>query len=228
MSRKDRSYQPRDLAQDDESQATTVNWRPLQLFPGHGAPSLLWLSIPHATERAEYDSPALPDLASVEQRHRWNSRAGEQDGLLGCKGFWEAFRQSKLVIVFDRHIDTRLLKRLRDEVQPSQIRSLETLIIFAGKDEKTARVSLVKEIETALAQARVKFHFLPEMTSTAAPFPHDRFAVTNGEFWHFGGSNAGYEPCLTAVSRGWRAESMGVRKFIDSAWTAIANQRTTT
>ena len=83
------------------------------------------------------------------------------------------------------------------------------------------------EIQKAYADAKKqsRVHFLDGMRSTDAPFPHDRFAVTDGEFWHFGGTAGGLEFCLTAVSRGWKANEVGVRAFIESAWSELSQQR---
>lgn len=228
MSHRFRNNQPRDLAQEDESPLAGVNWRFIKNFYGSERPQLLWLSVPDGGQRAEEDRITLPNLSNIKQRHSWNSRPGPGEPLLGCKVFWEAFRRAKLSIIFDRHLDPRLLKWLREEVQPGRLLGLQTLIIFAGKDKKTECTPLIKEIEQSLAKTRVKFHYVSEMTSVSAPFPHDRFALTDGEFWHFGGSNAGLEQCLTAVSRGWRADTMGIQEFIESAWAEMEKQRVIT
>jgi hypothetical protein len=50
------------------------------------------------------------------------------------------------------------------------------------------------------------------------PFCHDRFAVIDGELWHFGGTVGGHQPGLTAVSRGWVAANKGVSSFFADVW----------
>lgn len=203
-----------------------VNWKHLNDFWGPSEPKLLWLSIPDERTRIEEDRDSIPLMPLISKRREWNRDPKDDEGLLGCKAFWEAFRRAKLVIIFDRYLHDGLLKRLRDEVVTSRRRSLEMLIVFAGKERKQERAPFVKEIEAALEKAQVRFHFLPDMIATSAPFPHDRFAVTDGEFWHFGGSNLGLEMTLTAVSRGWKALTLGVRPFIEAAWAAHEERKT--
>ena len=225
MNRRSRSFQPVDLALEGATGAATVNWGHLRQFRGPDAPSLLWLSVPSVSTRKEEDRTTLPPIALITQRRVWNTDPQDGEPLLGCKAFWEALRRSRLIIIFDRFLHDRLLKRLLDEFEPGRHLSLETLIVFAGKERKKECAPLVKDIQARLEKERVTFHYLPDMMSTSAPFPHDRFAVTDGEFWHFGGSNLGLEQTLTAVSRGWSANEMGVKAFIEEAWAANDQQR---
>jgi hypothetical protein len=57
------------------------------------------------------------------------------------------------------------------------------------------------------------------------PFCHDRFAVIDEELWHFGGTVGGGQSGLTAVSRGWPAESTGVASFFDQVWRECERER---
>ena len=223
-----RSVQPVDLALEGSTGASTVNWNHLRQFRGPDAPKLLWLSVPSLSARKEEDRTTLPSVALIRQRREWNTAPREDEPLLGCKAFWEAFQRSRLVIIFDRYLHDNLLKRLREEFEPGRRLSLEAMIMFAGKERKKECAPLVKDIQTRLEKMKVKFHYLPDMMSTSAPFPHDRFAVTDGEFWHFGGSNLGLEQTLTAVSRGWKAHEMNVKSFVEEAWAANDQQRSTT
>lgn len=47
---------------------------------------------------------------------------------------------------------------------------------------------------------------------------HDRFAIVDDEFWHFGATVGGLYPGLSAASRGWPARKHGAIAFFDSAW----------
>lgn len=214
-----------DLTQSAAQSVLSVNWKLLDRHSG-APPCLLWPSVLHAAQVAESDSRSIPSLQHIELRNRANSEAGERDQWLACKEFWDAFRRSRLVIVFDRHLNTQFLRRLRDEVKPNLTLALETLIVFAGKDNKVRCERIMDDIRNALAtrSTRIQLHYQSDMISTAAPFPHDRFAVTDGEFWHFGGSAGGYERCLTAVSRGWKAKEVGVAAFVEAVWAEMAQQ----
>ncbi len=209
-------------ADDGETiSAPSIDWRPLKNFSGSAQPTLLWATVPHVKQLVEADSERLPSLEVIGARHAENRSRRDRGLLLGSKVFWDVFRRSKLVILFDRHSDRKLLHRLRDELEPGRPRSLQTLIVFAGKDEKAHCALLVKNIQDALLKVSpLKFHYIEGMESSKSPFPHDRFAVTDGEFWHFGGSVGSVEQCLTGFSRGWKAKDLGVEEFIEATLAA--------
>lgn len=209
------------LDDDESASVTVIDWRPLHNFNGTAQPTLLWATMPHAKQLVEADSTRIPGLDSIGARHVENRMRKERGLLLGSKVFWEAFRRSRLVILFDRHSDRKLLHRLRDELDPGRARSLQTLIVLTGKDDKTYCTALAKNIQEVLLKGNpLKFHYIEGMESSKSPFPHDRFAVTDGEFWHFGGSVGSVELCLTGFSRGWKAKDLGVEEFIEATLAA--------
>ncbi|HDR8972668.1 hypothetical protein [Burkholderia vietnamiensis] len=211
------------LDDDEIASAPVIDWRPLHNFNGTAQPALLWATLPHATQLAEADSSRIPGLECIGARHAENRVRRDNGLLLGSKVFWEAFRRSRLVILFDRHSDRKLLHRLRDELDPGRTRSLQTLIVLTGKDDKIYCASLAKNIQEVLLKGSpLKFHYIEGMESSKSPFPHDRFAVTDGEFWHFGGSVGSVELCLTGFSRGWKAKDLGVKEFIEATLEAAA------
>jgi len=171
----------------------------------------------------ELDSLTVPHLDSVESRY-WhisnNRKKTKPDLLLGCQVFWEEFRRSQLVIIFDRYADDHLLRRIQQELEIRAVRTMQTLVVFAGT--LTINNKVVTGINEVVrsTNGRMDFHLIQGMKSNTPPFPHDRFAVTNGEFWHFGGTVAGQEG-LSAVSRGWKAADLGVQKFVEDTWTAL-------
>lgn len=213
--------QVEDLAEGDA--ASRIDWRPLQNFSGP-PPALLWATLPHEKQLSEFDSQRIPGTGVIAARYAENAVRKERDALLASKTFWDVFQRSKLVILFDRHSDRKLLHRLRDELEPGRARSLQTLLLFAGKDDRAHCKQLTKNIQDVLAKgsSQLKFHYVDGMMSSKSPYPHDRFAVTDGEFWHFGGSVGGVEQCLTAVSRGWKAKDVGVEDFVKTTWAAAA------
>jgi hypothetical protein len=214
----------RDLAQGSPS--AEVNWRLLERAPGH-EPQLLWPSIEHPTQVREADSRRIPPMELIGLRYKENGQREERDLLLTCKAFWETFRRSNLVILFDRYGDKRLLRHLRDELESKRPLSLQTLVVFAGTVKRDVNGPEAMRIQNAAIKAghTLKFHYLDGMESTSIPHPHDRFAVTDGEFWHFGGSVGGIERCLTAVSRGWKAKDVGVEDFVKQAWAHVGGTR---
>lgn len=194
--------------------------------PVDGPPKLIWPSLRHGGSISELDSQTIPEVNLISRRRAHNKKVGDDDQLLGCVVFWEVVRRSKLVFIFDRHMSSGLMRRLRRELTPATSRSLETLLLIGGTQENVRCRSLLTDIEKAYAKVQrvPKIFYLDGMKSNEAPFPHDRFAVTDGEFWHFGGTAGGIEECLTAVSRGWKAKDVGVQAFMDEAWFALSNK----
>lgn len=192
-----------------------------------GPPKLIWPSLRHEDPISEVDSRTIPKVDLISKRRTHNKKVGDDDQLLGCIEFWEVVRRSRLVFIFDRHMSSGLMRRLRKELTPATTRGLETLLLIGGTQENARCRLLLADIVKAYAtvQRVPKIFYLDGMKSNEAPFPHDRFAVTDGEFWHFGGTAGGIEECLTAVSRGWKAKDVGVHAFMDEAWSALSNKQ---
>lgn len=53
---------------------------------------------------------------------------------------------------------------------------------------------------------------------------HDRFAIIDGELWHFGATVGGFHRPVNAASRGWNAEAHSAVQFFEAAWK-IATDR---
>lgn len=206
--------------------STLYNPKLLDL-PVEGPPKLIWPSLRHEGLISELDSQTIPKVDRISKRRAHNKNVGDSDQLLGCVVFWDVVRRSRLVFIFDRHMSSGLMRRLRKELTPATSRCLETLLLISGTQENAKCRSLLADIQKAYAtvQRVPRILYLDGMKSNEAPFPHDRFAVTDGEFWHFGGTAGGIEECLTAVSRGWRAKDVGAKAFMDEAWTALSDKQ---
>lgn len=207
---------------DLEAEAVpSVNWKVLK-HAVNGSPQLIWTSITAADPFKEMDSLTLPVLKAVEVRYRHSSanKKSKSDALLGCQVFWEEFRRSQLVIIFDRYADDHLLRRIHLELEAKGVRTMQTLVVLGGTMTINPKELAAVDEVVRSTNGRLTFHFVSGMKSNTPPFPHDRFAVTNGEFWHFGGTVAGQEG-LSGVSRGWRATDIGVQKFVEDTWAAL-------
>jgi len=192
-----------------------------------GPPKLIWPSLRHESPISESDSRTIPMVDLISKRRAHNKKVGDDDQLLGCVEFWEEVRRSRLVFIFDRHMSSSLMRRLRKEITPRTAHALQVLLLISGTQETDRCRSLLADIEKAHATVRrvPKIFYLDGMKSNEAPFPHDRFAVTDGEFWHFGGTAGGIEECLTAVSRGWKAKDVGVQAFMDETWAVLSDRQ---
>jgi hypothetical protein len=186
-------------------------------------PKLIWPSLRHDGGIFELDSPRIPKVDLIGKRRSHNTNLSGDAQLLGCVEFWSVVRQSSLIFIFDRYMSADLLRRLRTELTPATARNLETLLLIGGTRDNAESKPMISEIQNAYATVRrsPKIFYVDGMKSNEAPFPHDRFAVTDGEFWHFGGTAGGIEGCLTALSRGWKAKDVGVQGFIDEVWAAL-------
>ena len=214
---------PPSLVADLETQAVpSVNWKLLNQSV-NGSPKLMWASMTSTEPFKELDSRKLPLLDAVESRY-WhpskNKKNTKPDLLLGCQVFWEEFRRSQLVIIFDRYADDLLLRRIHQELEAKGARTIQTLVVLGGAVSINQRVLTDIDEVVKGTNGRLDFHHITGMKSNTPPFPHDRFAVTNGEFWHFGGTVAGQEG-LSGVSRGWKAAHIGVQRFVEDTWTAL-------
>lgn len=200
----------------------SVNWKLLN-HAVNGSPQLMWTSMTPVAPFKELDSRTVPLLRSVESRYLHTSSSKKKtkpDLLMGCQVFWEEFQRSQLVIIFDRYADDLLLRRIHQELEAKGARTMQTLVVIGGTLSISQRVLADIDDVVKGTSGRLNFHHVMGMKSNAPPFPHDRFAVTNGEFWHFGGTVAGQEG-LSAVSRGWKAADIGVQKFVEDTWAAL-------
>lgn len=183
---------------------------------------MIWPSPRHEGAISELDSQTIQKVDLISKRRLHNRGAGDDAQLLGCVAFWEVVRRSRLVFVFDPHMSVGLMRRLRRELTPTTTRGLETLLLIVGTQDNGKCRTALAEIENAYAKVQrvPKIFYLDGMKFNEAPFPHDRFAVTDGEFWHFGGTAGG-----RAVSRGWKAKDVGIEAFIDEAWSLLSNKQ---
>lgn len=191
-----------------------------------GPPMLIWPSIQHPSNLKEHDSRSIPDLNHILSRHRHNRDAKANDAkvgptLLGCSGFWEAVKSAKLLFVFDPHLSPHLIRNIRFHLNPSS-RRLQILRLIGGTQDREKCIHLATELANIFQGTQTIIECRMGMESRATPFPHDRFAITDGEFWHFGGTVGGLEPCLTAVSRGWKVSDVGAEIFFNGVWDHLA------
>ncbi|OJX78716.1 MAG: hypothetical protein BGO92_00040 [Magnetospirillum sp. 64-120] len=99
----------------------------------------------------------------------------------------------------------------------------ELRLITGKKDAKPAFLDLRKTLE-ALNQKTPRKRYDIVLADRRAEFLHDRFAVTDNELWHFGGTVGGLEKKMTAVSRGWNAEARNFITFFDHTWKNLADK----
>jgi hypothetical protein len=189
-------------------------------------PTLIWPSIPDTCDDYECDRNAAPLYYLVKMRHDYILRRQDGEPGLGCDAFWNALHRSEQILVIDTHLSRRGMIALRERIFESVSMINDLRVITAENDvreifndlkrklKQESRLSLGAKIEISI------------MMRNSPPLIHDRFAVTDGELWHFGGTVGG-EQKLTAVSRGWNASAHRFLSFFNEAWDIAQNGRST-
>ncbi len=186
-------------------------------------PTLIWPSIPQSFEDQEYDRKAVPHQTLTDKRHEYClSRQQEGRPGLGCKAFWETAASSRKLLILDSHFDWAAMIALREELGKGRGSFSDLRVICS---ERAAH----KTFDDLKRQLRNRKRIEPDCTigmccvrKGEPPYIHDRFAVTDNELWHFGGTVGGLHQDLTAVSRGWDASNHRFLYFFDELWKELA------
>ena len=162
-------------------------------------PKLLWASIPMDLTCREVDCLTIPKYERIKRRRELCSLKP-----LGLPAFWEVARHSKQLLILDIHFDEEAVRYLHEKIEGSGW--LTELLLITS--ERKAR----GEFEAMRANHPNGKDFDIRVVDKGSTVFHDRFAVTDGELWHFGGTVGCLEAKMTAGSRGWPADQL---EFID-------------
>lgn len=187
------------------------------------SPTLIWPSIPDTYDDSEFDRPAAPLYPLVTFRH--DLLSDREDGVpgLGCRALWSAIRSSSQILIMDTHFSKRGMISLRETLTQGTSMIDDLRVITAEKDCVQIFQGMKKALDGDGRLSSAKNIGIAVMVRNSPPWLHDRFAVTDGELWHFGGTVSG-EHKLTAASRGWRADD---HRFVDAfneAWRILEGQ----
>lgn len=200
-----------------------------RLMPSRGLrrkPDLIWPSIPDHYADQEYDRDVVPHQTLTDKRHEYclSRQQGGREGL-GCKAFWEMAAYSQRLLILDSHFDGAAMRALRDELEKGRGSFSDLRVICMERKARGAFDDLVKQLRDS---KRIMPGGIIQMrcwTKGERPHIHDRFAVTDDELWHFGGTVGGLQQDLTAVSRGWDAKSRRFFRFFDEVWGGLAGRQ---
>ncbi len=183
----------------------------------HAQPALIWPSIPDTYKKSECDRKTAPTYDFVTRRRGFLLKLEDNEHGLGCKALWGAVKSSAQILVVDTHFSKRGMISLRDHIIAGRSTVEDLRVITAQKDG----IDVFRDIKQILykdrrlsSESKIGIAIIKRNTP---PFIHDRFAVTDGELWHFGGTVSG-EQKLTAVSRGWNADSHGFIFLFKQIW----------
>lgn len=189
--------------QGSEPALQVRNPKPSTTF--HGEPELLWASIPEDYSTRESDTELAPKYPLIKKRSKHYD-----SGPLGLKTFWEKIASSRRLWILDTHFGSENLLFLRDQMELAPALS-DFHLITAEKNVRKTFKSIKKILEEKHRLVADATFGVTEIDRHDFPYLHDRFAVTDDELWHFGGTVGCLQAAMTAVSRGWDARE---RHFI--------------
>ncbi|MBF8274642.1 MAG: hypothetical protein HW380_3747 [Magnetococcales bacterium] len=180
-------------------------------------PCLLWPSV-SPEHGKEMDETGFPEIHMIKKRYEENDDT-EGKERMGCEAFWEAALMAETILVLDLQFDEPAMRVWRDWLISCPY--LTNLVMIIGKkdDSKMIRKQFTN-LESRIKQSKMnrlgEILLIQKLVPKKYPFLHDRFAVTDGELWHFGGTVGGVHNGLTAVSRGWRANECRALHFFEN------------
>jgi hypothetical protein len=188
-------------------------------------PELIWPSIPDSKEDKEHDRFSAPDHWIIKERskHAENCQKIEFPGL-GCELFWEKLHVSEQILILDKHFDSHAMLTLRENLcqmvkNHGRRAIIMDLRIITAQDEARNLFADISKLGFFNPDAKIGCKSYKKYGEF--DIFHDRFAVTDGELWHFGGTVGGIQPDLTAVSRGGSAVSQKFINLFNQVWNAL-------
>ena len=182
-------------------------------------PQLLWPSIRYGSEIEDVDASFFPALEHVVGRYA----AGKNEMTLKLVAFEIAVMKSTVrVLVLDPHFDESGARVLGPALSSSQASDVR-LLTSSSDIDRNARARL----EEGFTRYRNLNHHRPErievrwnakLDKYKFPFLHDRFAIVDGDLWHFGSTVGGSHPGLTAASGPWSTSETRAVEFFEECW----------
>jgi len=135
------------------------------------------------------------------------------------------------VWILDLHFDHVGVAALEIGLKGSSVRDVRLLTGTRKDDLKplTARLNAVRLPANTPAAAQTpqlaSVEWRDFLDSKSYPFPHDRFALVDGELWHFGHTVGGAGKCLFACSGPWDAQATEAIDFYEGLWQKFGPAR---
>ncbi|MEQ9586838.1 MAG: hypothetical protein RJS97_02610 [Parvibaculaceae bacterium] len=167
----------------------------------------------------------MPRIEHIAERRK---RLEADPICLHLEAFLEECAMAADVRILDRFFDTDSAEILVEAINKAP--NLRTLRILTKSD-------LVEDCRTCIAGAKPS----PRDRSTRPSMEirglykaryqnahwesrlHDRFAITDGELWHFGANVMGNHEGLNACSRGWNDADIKFHELFDQIWKDCRN-----
>ncbi|MFC1482227.1 hypothetical protein ACFL51_00315 [Myxococcota bacterium] len=193
-------------------------------------PEIWWPSIGYGAAVSR-DRGCFPSLDDVESKVRfWENGDEAMRQTLASLAFIDsAIRSSRRIWILDPHFGRTGYLLLKKVVACNQISRIRIVSRYS-KDEDVPRwtIQLVstrnenKLLQSASNPGRIEWRTTRRRSkSQGEPRLHDRYAVVDGELWHFGSTVGGAHPSLTTFSRGWDADVRGAVTFFADLWNTL-------
>ena len=186
-------------------------------------PRLLWPSIRY------WEAIENKDLSCFPTREQVNGRyAAHGAGITLKLVAFEAAVMEALVriLVLDPHFDAIGAKVLGSVLSSTQ--AWDVRLLTGGSDiDREGRERLRRELTRHLnldqsTPRGFEVRWNAKLDKRYFPFLHDRFAIVDGELWHFGSTVGGGHPGLTAVSGPWSTSATHAEEFFEECWSSCS------
>ena len=184
-----------------------------------GELQLLWPSIQYGPQIETCDVSRFPDENKIYARHD-EILSGNT---MGLRAFESAVMNAlNRVLVLDPHFDETGVEVLTPALSLSQawdVRLLTSSSDLAGERRNQLRNMLTESCNTDRVDGRqVEVLWSTALQRGSFPYLHDRFAIIDGDLWHFGSTVGGGHRGLTAASGPWAAAATYAVEFFDMCW----------
>lgn len=192
--------------------------------PAREEPQIYWPSARFFGDNGGSDSSVFPNLTAIKAR--CGARPPEP-----LEAFLEAVWDARdRILVLDDYLFKplegqsqrdrygQILDWLPNGLVANEIRFLTNAhpdqdVIRTQFNERVTEIN--RRAPRRLGTATIEIRFT---LGSTFPYVHDRFAIIDGEFWHFGATVGGLHSLVNATSRGWDANSREAVRFFDDAW----------
>lgn len=192
------------------------------------SPELLWPSVEYSAGPPGYcerDCREFPEEKLIRLRYQLITGNRSQLGLEVLRE--QMYLATTRILILDLFFPEYGYPFLRDAMTlttATDIRIVSKMATGAGKRDVRMKLGTLD----SLRNPRHRDHRPPSNVDWKArisdgtfPHLHDRFAIVDGELWHFGATVGGGHPNLNAVSRGWDASARRALEFFEEVWRTL-------
>lgn len=178
-------------------------------------PELIW---PSTCEKGvcSNDMREIPTEFQIKNKHdEWK----RNNKLFESVEFWNSATIAEEIRIIDPHLDIHAMRSIRELLYIAT--GIKTLKILMNGKSSSEDIKLVfDDLCTHLIDHGCKgsLELKQGLDNSRYPYLHDRFALVDGELWHFGATVGGLHHSLNAFSRGWDDNKHNFKNFFENVW----------